>query len=129
MVICVWTPSQHRDIAARWFDGDHRLLFGLIALGAVGAVAGVQRTLRRRHSHQPFIWTLALIFLGYLALAISVWPKIVPPYIDIWQASSPATSQLFALIGTLFILPIILTYTVWSYYVFRGKVRVGDGYH
>ncbi|MND36207.1 Cytochrome bd-II ubiquinol oxidase subunit 2 [compost metagenome] len=129
VVICVWTPSQHRDIAALWFNGDHRVLFGLIALGAVGAVVAVQRTLRRRHSHLPFIWTLVLIALGYLALALSVWPKIVPPYIDIWQASSPPTSQLFALIGTLFILPIILTYTVWSYYVFRGKVRVGDGYH
>ncbi|MCY1409406.1 Cytochrome bd-II ubiquinol oxidase subunit 2 [compost metagenome] len=129
VVICVWTPSQHEEIASRWFGGEHWPLFVLIAVGALAAVASLQRTLRRRHSHLPFICTLALIFLGYLGLAVSIWPMIVPPSLDIWQVSAPATSQLFALIGTLFILPIILTYTVWSYYVFRGKVRVGDGYH
>ncbi|MNG36981.1 cytochrome oxidase subunit II [compost metagenome] len=53
----------------------------------------------------------------------------MPPSISLWAAASPPTSQLFILIGALFILPIILMYTVWSYYVFRGKVRIGDGYH
>ena len=62
-------------------------------------------------------------------MAISIWPNIVPPYLSIWSASSPPQSQGFALVGTLFILPFILGYTVWSYYVFRGKVKVGEGYH
>jgi cytochrome d ubiquinol oxidase subunit II len=54
---------------------------------------------------------------------------VIPPDIDIWEASSPAFSQGFALVGALLIIPIILTYTAWSYYVFRGKVKVEDGYH
>ncbi len=62
-------------------------------------------------------------------MAISIWPNIVPPYISIWAASSPPQSQGFTLVGTLLILPFILGYTVWSYYVFRGKVKVGEGYH
>lgn len=68
---------------------------------------------------------VALVFLGYLGLAISIWPNIVPPSINLWQAAAPLTSQLFALMGALFIIPIILAYTFWSYHVFRGKVKAG----
>jgi cytochrome d ubiquinol oxidase subunit II len=75
------------------------------------------------------MYTLALVFLGYSGLAISVWPNIVPPDISIYAAAAPPQSQGFALVGALFIIPFILMYTVWSYYVFRGKVRHGEGYH
>ena len=60
---------------------------------------------------------------------ISIWPKIVPPTISIWDAASPPQSQGFALVGALLIIPMILVYTAWAYYVFRGKVRHDDGYH
>jgi cytochrome d ubiquinol oxidase subunit II len=73
--------------------------------------------------------TLIVIALGYLGLGISLWPNVIPPDIDIWEASSPPSSQGFALVGALLIIPIILAYTAWSYYVFRGKVQADDGYH
>ncbi|MNC70641.1 cytochrome oxidase subunit II [compost metagenome] len=101
----------------------------LLAVLAVGAVVMIQKALRKRHSHLPFIGVAGLVFLGYLGLAISIWPNIVPPGISLWQAASPPSSQLFALIGALFIIPVILVYTFWSYHVFRGKVKVGDAYH
>jgi cytochrome d ubiquinol oxidase subunit II len=104
-------------------------VFGGLAVLALLALFGLLKTLRQRHTHWPFAFTLMLVFLGYIGLAFSVWPNIVPPSISLWAAASPATSQLFILIGALFILPIILMYTVWSYYVFCGKVRIGDGYH
>src|SRR3546814_9341805 len=63
----------------------------------------------------PFLLTLALIFLGYSGLGISVWPNIIPPDISIWEASGPPQSQGFALVGALLILPLILMYTAWSY--------------
>jgi cytochrome d ubiquinol oxidase subunit II len=72
---------------------------------------------------------LALIFLGYSGMAISIWPHIVPPTISIWEAASSPASQGFLLVGTLFIIPFILMYTMWAYWVFRGKVRHGEGYH
>jgi cytochrome d ubiquinol oxidase subunit II len=75
------------------------------------------------------VFTLVLMLLGYIGLALSIWPNIIPPSVSLWAAASPPSSQLFALIGALFILPVILMYTFWSYYVFRGKVRIGDGYH
>jgi cytochrome d ubiquinol oxidase subunit II len=75
------------------------------------------------------LFALFLLFLGYSGLAISLWPNIIPPSISIWDAASPPESMGFTLVGALFIIPFILTYTTWSYYVFRGKVRTGEGYH
>ena len=56
-------------------------------------------------------------------------PNIIPPSVSIWDAAAPPQSQGFMLVGTLFIIPFILGYTFWSYYVFRGKVTHEDGYH
>ncbi|MFK0089574.1 cytochrome d ubiquinol oxidase subunit II [Pseudomonas sp. NPDC090755] len=128
-LICAWTAWLHEDIAQRWLAGSHGIRSAVIALLAVLAVVVIQKTLRKRHSHVPFMAVVGLVFLGYLGLAISIWPNIVPPAVSIWDAASPLSSQLFALIGALFIIPIILVYTFWSYHVFRGKVQVGDAYH
>jgi cytochrome d ubiquinol oxidase subunit II len=129
VVIGVWTLQLHPQLAVRWSSHGHLMVFaGLVAL-ALLALFGLLRTLRQRHTHWPFVFTLVLMFLGYIGLALSIWPNIIPPSVSLWAAASPPSSQLFALIGALFILPVILMYTFWSYYVFRGKVRIGDGYH
>ena len=77
----------------------------------------------------PFFAAMGLFLTGYAGLAISVWPYVVPYGISFWDAASSAKSQAFLLVGTLFLLPIIVMYTGWSYYVFRGKVRSDAGYH
>jgi cytochrome d ubiquinol oxidase subunit II len=77
----------------------------------------------------PFVATLILVFLGYTGLGISLWPHVVPPDIDIWQAAGPVQSLGFTLVGTLIVLPVILGYTAWAYWVFRGKVADDAGYH
>ena len=77
----------------------------------------------------PFLCTLALVFLSYAGFGISLWPNIVPPDISIWTAAAPPQSQSFTLVGALVIIPLILGYTIWAYYVFRGKVKHGEGYH
>lgn len=92
--------------------------------------AWLWRALRNSASHLlPFVLTLGLIFLGFSGLGISIWPYIIPPGITLWQAAAPPQSQGFMLVGALLILPVILGYTFWSYYVFRGKVQHGEGYH
>ena len=78
---------------------------------------------------RPFLLTLELIFLGFSGRGISIWPNIIPPDISFWQAAAPPQSQGFMLVGALLIIPIILVYTFWSYYVFRGKIQHGEGYH
>jgi cytochrome d ubiquinol oxidase subunit II len=61
-------------------------------------------------------------------LAISIWPDVIPGRVSIWQAASPAKSQTFMLVGVSILLPLILAYTGWAYWVFRGKVG-DEGYH
>jgi cytochrome d ubiquinol oxidase subunit II len=77
----------------------------------------------------PFLGAIALFLMSFIGIAISLWPMIVPYHYTLWQAASSASTQAFLLIGTLFLLPIILMYTAWSYWVFRGKARATGGYH
>jgi cytochrome d ubiquinol oxidase subunit II len=77
---------------------------------------------QRRREILPFLMALALFLLSYGGLAISLWPYVIPPEISIWQASSAPESQWFLLAGAMFVVPVVLLYTAYSYYVFRGKV-------
>jgi cytochrome d ubiquinol oxidase subunit II len=128
-VISAWTPLIDAQISARWFSFPNMLWFAPVPILVVASAVLLLRSLVKQHHVAPFVFTLALVFLGYSGLGISVWPNVVPPNISIWQAAAPPQSQGFALIGALLIIPIILMYTIWSYYVFRGKVRAGEGYH
>ena len=129
LVLSVWTPLQHRAIAARWFSLPNLLYFAPVPVLVGGVVWRLLHVLRNAQHAAPFVLTLALLFLGYTGLGISLWPNVIPPDISIWQAAGPPESLGFTLVGALVIIPIILMYTAWSYWVFRGKVRHGDGYH
>lgn len=128
-IVSLWTPLEHPAIAQRWFTWPNMLWFAPVPLLVLACTWLLLRSLRGNPNVAPFVLTLCLVFLGYSGLGISLWPNVIPPDIDIWQASAPPQSQGFALVGTLFIVPFILMYTAWAYYVFRGKVRVGEGYH
>ena len=128
-VISVWTPLSQPAIAARWFTLPNLFWFAPVPLLVALSMWHLVRALRSDSQGSPFVLTLALVFLGYSGLGISLWPHIVPPDISIWAAAGPPQSLGFALVGALLIIPIILMYTAWGYWVFRGKVRVGEGYH
>ncbi|NOV20216.1 cytochrome d ubiquinol oxidase subunit II [Ensifer adhaerens] len=128
-VVSAWTPITHADIADRWFSLPNLLFFAPVPILVAFATWALLKTLRGRSNAAPFLLSLLLLFLGYSGLAISLWPHIVPPDISIWQAAAPIQSMGFTLVGALFIIPFILAYTAWSYYVFRGKVKSGEGYH
>lgn len=129
VVISIWTPLIDPRIAARWLSFPNIIWFAPVPILVLASAYFLLRSLTADAQIRPFVFTLILIFLGYSGLGISVWPNIVPPDITIWAAASPPQSQGFAVVGALLIIPVILMYTIWSYYVFRGKVRVGDGYH
>jgi cytochrome d ubiquinol oxidase subunit II len=128
-VVSIWTPLAHADIAHRWFSLPNLFWFLPVPILVLVTLVAFFKAVARNANYMPFLLTLVLIFLGYSGLGISLWPNIVPPSISIWDASSPPQSQGFMLVGTLFIIPFILGYTFWSYYVFRGKVTPADGYH
>ena len=129
-IISLWTPLAHSAIAERWFSLPNLWFLMPVPLLVLLISMWLWRSLDQQHSHAlPFVLTLGLIFLGFSGLGISIWPHIIPPSITLWQAAAPAQSQGFMLVGALLIIPIILVYTSWSYYVFRGKVQHGEGYH
>ena len=86
------------------------------------------RSLSRARDSAPFLWSLALFGLTLTGLGISIWPFVVPGRVTIWEAAAPYSSQAFMLVGSAILIPMILAYTAWSYWVFRGKVGEG-GYH
>jgi cytochrome bd ubiquinol oxidase subunit II len=128
-ILSVWTPLAHPAVAARWFTFPNVILFSPVPILVLLLTWAMFRALGRDAHVLPFMLALALLFLGYTGLAISLWPHIIPPAISIWDAASPPQSMGFALVGALFVMPCILGYTAWSYYVFRGKIKLGDGYH
>ena len=128
-IVSLWTPLAHTDIAARWFTLPNLFWFLPVPILVLVTMYGLIKAIARKAHYTPFLLTLVLIFLGYSGLGISLWPNIIPPSISIWDAAAPPQSQGFMLVGTLFIIPFILGYTFWSYYVFRGKVTHEDGYH
>ena len=128
-IVSLWTPLAHTDIAARWFTLPNLFWFLPVPILVLVTMYGLLKAIARKAHYTPFLLTLVLIFLGYSGLGISLWPNIIPPSISIWEAAAPPQSQGFMLVGTLFIIPFILGYTFWSYYVFRGKVTHEDGYH
>jgi len=128
-IVSVWTPLAHPAVAARWFSLPNMIYFAPVPVLVLAVTWAMLRLLDREPHASPFLLTLLLLFLGYSGLAISLWPNIIPPSISIWDAAAPPQSMGFTLVGALFIIPFILAYTAWSYYVFRGKVRAGEGYH
>jgi cytochrome d ubiquinol oxidase subunit II len=80
-----------------------------------------------RHS-KPFWLAIALFFLGMAGLGVTMWPYVVPPGVTIWDAAAPEKSQVFMLVGVAITMPLIIGYTAWAYWVFRGKVGA-EGYH
>ena len=129
LVVGIWTPINHPAIAGRWFSLPNFWFFVPVPALVVLAAAGIFRSLGRDPHAGPFIWSLLLVFLGYSGFVISIWPHIVPPSLSIWAAAGPPQSLGFTLVGALLIIPMILGYSAWAYYVFRGKVKVGEEYH
>ncbi|MGH6871456.1 MAG: cytochrome d ubiquinol oxidase subunit II [Rhizomicrobium sp.] len=128
-VVSIWTPLMDGDIAQRWFSTPN--IYFLVPVPLVTAVLALVewRALGGKSEVLPFAAALGLFVMSYLGIAISLWPMIVPHHFTLWQAASSPDTQAFLLVGTLFLLPVILMYTAWSYWVFRGKVRADIGYH
>ena len=126
VIFSLWTPFLHPEIAARWFKPAHIVMLSPVPLATAATVIGIWWALEKRQRYLPFILSAVLFVLCYTGLAVSLFPYIVPPNITIWQAAAAPESQLFMLYGAIPILPIILGYTAYSYYVFWEAT---DTYH
>ena len=129
VAVSVWTPILDPGIAQRWLSWPNMAwlapvpaITALVAWAAWRALGGESET-------GPFLAAVGLFLMSYVGIAISLWPMIVPHHYSIWEAASSPKTQAFLLVGTVFLLPTVLLYTAWSYWVFRGKVRADIGYH
>ena len=129
-LVSLITPFLLDGYYNRWFVG----LGIILALGVGGAVVATGYNLLRSFADTtrdapPFLWSLALFALCFAGLGICMWPYVVPTQVTVFQAAAPEASQRFMLTGATILLPVILAYTAYAYWVFRGKVRHGEGYH
>ncbi len=128
-VVSVWTPLASERVAERWFGGDRlAYLWPVPALTAAVAYAA-WRGIGKGAGVQTFLSAMGLFLLCFLGLGISTFPYLAPPSVTIWEAAAVPASQIFSLIGALLFLPLVLAYTAFVYWTFRGKVAEGGGYH
>ncbi|MDH2347444.1 cytochrome d ubiquinol oxidase subunit II [Bradyrhizobium sp. SSUT77] len=128
-LVSIVTPFLHVQYTQRWFSWPNVILTAPVPIAVAGISALLLRSLARKYDYQPFLLSLTLFGLSYAGLGISMYPYIVPQSITIWQAASPENSQSFMLFGVAVLIPLILGYTAWAYWVFRGKVNATSGFH
>jgi cytochrome bd ubiquinol oxidase subunit II len=127
--VSLWTPFALPRIFERWFSLPNILFLWPVPIVTLAVAFAAWKWLEAGQAALAFCAAIALFFLGYTGLVISTFPYLVPPTLTIWDTAAAPGSQLFALIGALFMLPIILGYTALVYWIFRGKVREGETYH
>jgi cytochrome d ubiquinol oxidase subunit II len=128
-IFSLWTPFLSPEIAERWFTFP-QLLFVLPVPTLTAILAAILGwSLIKRQDTVAFPTTIGLFALCFAGLGIGITPYIVPRAITIQEAAAPHSSLLFMLVGAVILLPLILTYTAYSYWVFRGKVDPEAGYH
>ncbi len=127
-LVSLSTPFVEPQYFERWFEAPG--LFVAVPMPLLVAATAFLgwRSLGRGRDWAPFVWSLILFGLTLAGLGISIWPDVIPGRVSIWDAAAPYSSQLFMLAGALVLIPLILAYTAWSYWVFRGKVGE-EGYH
>jgi cytochrome d ubiquinol oxidase subunit II len=127
--VSVATPFLKAEYWRRWFEWPNIAFTSFVPIAVIVITILLTRSLARRHDVRPFLLSLALFLITYAGLGISMWPFLVPRSVTIWEAAAPDKSQLFMLVGVSVMIPIILAYTAFAYWVFRGKVEAGHGYH
>lgn len=127
--VSLYTPLQFERIAERWFSTPNIFYLWPVPIVTLFVAVAIWRALEAGREYLPFLGSIALFLLGYLGLVISSFPYLVPPSITAWDAAASPSSQIFMLVGTLALLPLVLAYSAYVYWLFRGKVRADEGYH
>jgi len=116
------------EYAERWLTAPEIYYLWPVPLATAAAAVMLWRALSTDRNSKPFWLSLALFLFGMIGVGVTLWPNVAPPSLTIWDAAAPYSSQLFMLVGTIITMPLIIGYTAWAYWVFRGKVG-DEGYH
>ena len=126
--VSLYNLTLRPEYAARWLSAPEIYYTWPVPVLAAMLAFALLRALKTRREGTPFLFALGLFLLGMAGLGATMWPYVVPPGITIWDAAAPERSQSFMLVGIALTMPLILGYTGWAYWVFRGKVG-DEGYH
>jgi cytochrome bd ubiquinol oxidase subunit II len=127
-IVSLWIPFIDEEIFSTWFKIPNILYLLPIPLMTIITTYFLYKSIIENNELTPFLLTILLFCFGFIGFGISLWPWAVPRKLTVWEAAAGPESLSLMLIGVVIILPIILTYTGYSYYVFRGKSQKGKAY-
>ena len=127
-IVSISMPMMNAGVRDLWFSFPNSFYLLPIPLVTAGLFIMIWYDLHRGLETRPFFMSIGVFLMGYLGLGVSLWPWLVPFAITFRQAAAAGTSQSFLLVGTVITLPVILIYTAYCYYVFRGKASP-EGYY
>ena len=128
-VVSIWTPLQFPRIRERWFGFPNTLLLAPVPAATLLFAWLCWWGIRRKGAVLPFVSATMIFLLAFVGLVVSNVPYLVPPVMTVWDAASHPTTQIFYLVGAAILIPLILGYTAVVFYLFRGKLEPGQGYH
>jgi cytochrome bd ubiquinol oxidase subunit II len=128
VLISAWIPLMHHPIARRWLSPPNLLYVWLVPVSLAALAAGIWRSIHGADQRVPFVLSILLFLVLFVGLGISLWPYAIPYEATVWEAASSVPTLIFLGVGTVIVLPVILGYLGYAYWVFRGKVRPGSGY-
>ncbi|HTM59582.1 MAG TPA: cytochrome d ubiquinol oxidase subunit II [Burkholderiales bacterium] len=127
-LVSIGTPLVSETVRSRWFDFPRTL--ALMVLPAATVAIGVWVWLVAGKSDtKPFAGAVAIFVLSFIGLAYSLFPYLILDEMTIWDAAADESALEFLAVGVAIVLPFILGYTIYSYRIFRGKVREGQYEH
>tara|TARA_A100001391_G_scaffold46046_2_gene27124 strand:+ start:1474 stop:2481 length:1008 start_codon:yes stop_codon:yes gene_type:complete len=126
--VSLYNVALNETYAAKWLTAPE--LYYALPVPILTAIVALLlwRAIRTAQHSKPFWLSILLFLFGMAGLGFTIWPNVVPPGITIWDAAAPERSQIFMLVGVAITMPLIIAYTGWAYWVFRGKVG-DEGYH
>lgn len=127
--ISIATPLQNPVYFDRWFNLPGSLWTMVVPVMMLGLVWKFFTGLNDQRDLQPFLCALGFFVVSFVGIGVSFYPMMVPPSLTIWDVAAPDSSLAFALVGAVILIPIILAYTAYAYWVFRGKMDPSEGYH
>lgn len=129
LVVSVWTPVLNPSIPGRWLSAPRVYFIWTFPLLGIAAFLFLLKSLRSRKILEPFLSAVVLFISAYLGLLAALHPYAVPPSVTVYEAASQHETLVFTLWGACLVLPVVLGYNIYSYWVFRGKVLPEEGYH
>jgi len=129
IIISIWTPFLDERIRAIWFNPHYIYKLAILPLTTGCLILYCIYSIYKRNEYLIFPLCFGIFVCSFIGVGISSWPYLIPRLLTVSQAAAPETTLIFMLIGALILLPVLIAYTAYSYYIFRGKVTEAIGYH